>query len=342
MSGPSGPAAFVIPFWSDGRPHRLGYLRQALDSVRAQTDPDVFAVVVDDCSDSHEDRAELLRWERDDARLRVVLAPDNRGPGRCRNMGVRVAADAGADFVCFLDADDLTHPDRVRTVRDALAADAEADLVYSGFVVIDGDGDEVGRDRLISSVKIIMDDIEKRPLEGHDCWVSVAVERDNLTIPSALSARTALALEIPFPEHCRFFEDTHTWLRYSASGAKIAFAPAIPSRYRIPDEKEGSESRRRAGGIEAFNRMRVEVTEPGLAEAVDLAVRRGVIDPAEGLAIRTRYLLNVAGILLSEGTGGVARDLVDQARALSFADYLRYRDAYPVVAALDPLPPEQP
>lgn len=321
--------AFVIPFWSDGRPYRLRYLRETLDSVAAQTDPDVFAVVVDDDSVGA-DRAELLRWQAADPRLRVVLAPDNRGPGRCRNLGVQAAAEAGADLVCFLDADDLSHPGRAETARRILTEDPEADLVYSGFTVMDGQGAEVPRDRIISGVRIIMDDIESRPLEGRDCWISIAVERDNLTIPSALSVRTPLALAVPFPEHCRFFEDTHTWLRYSAYGASIRFARDTPSLYRIPSDSQGSESRQRAGGIEAFNRLRVEVTGPGLAEAVGLAVARGVVTEAEGLAIRARYLLNVAGMLLLEGSQEVARDLVKQARVLSPGDYDRYRHGYPI------------
>ncbi|MEV4066839.1 glycosyltransferase family 2 protein [Nonomuraea dietziae] len=326
------PAAFVIPFWSDGRPHRLRYLREALDSVAAQTDPDVLAIVVDDGSDSERDLAELTGWAERDDRLLLVRAADNRGPGRCRNLGVAAARRAGAELICFLDSDDLAHPARAATARAMLAADPEADVVYSGFTVIGDDGAQVPKERLISGIRIIMDDIDRRPLEGHDCWIPIAVERDNLTIPSALSARTRLAAAVPFPEHCRFFEDTHTWLRYSAHGAKILFAPGTPSRYRVPDDTKGSESRLRAGGIEAFNRLRVEVTAPGLAEAVRLAVRRGVIDEAHGLSVRTRYLLNVAAMLRLEGSHETADDLVRQARELSPADFAAYRGRYEVDA----------
>jgi hypothetical protein len=327
---PAGPAAFVVPFWSDGAPDRLRYLREALDSVWAQSDPEVVAIVVDDGSPSQRDVRELLRWAGRERRLLVELAPDNRGPGRCRNLGVRRAHALGAPFVCFLDADDISHPDRARTVRAVLATDPAADVVYAGFRVIDEDGRLVPREQLVGGIRLLMEEIAQRPLAGYDCWITLAVERDNLTIPSALNVRTALALAVPFPDTHRFHEDTHTWLRYSASGAKVVHAADIPSSYRVPHPAKGSASRERAGGTEAFNLLRAETVGEGLAEATRLGIRRGVVGPREALTIRTRYLLSVAGMLLQEGSVDVARDLVDQARRLSPVDFEAYRASYPL------------
>lgn len=323
-----GPAAFVIPFWSDGASHRLRFLREALDSVRAQSDPDLVAIVVDDGSQSEADLARLLDWAAVDERLLVRRCTDNRGPGRCRNVGVEAAAELGAPFVCFLDADDLAHPDRVRTVRAVLDGDPDADIVYSGFQVVDEGGEPVPHEQLVGGIRTLAEEIAQRPLAGYDCWITLAVERDNLTIPSALSARTAMAAAVPFPAAHRFHEDTHTWLRYSASGAKVVHRPDIPSRYRVPQPGKGSESRDRAGGTDAFNRLRARIVGEGLAEAVALAVRRGVVTPREGLTIRTRFLLSVASMLRQEGSTGIARDLVDQARRLSPRDYRDYHHCY--------------
>jgi glycosyl transferase family 2 len=321
-------AAFVIPFWSDGAPHRLRFLREAIDSVRAQSDPDWVAIVVDDGSQSRADVRELLGWAVRDPRLVIRQCADNRGPGRCRNVGVRLADDLGAPFVCFLDADDLAHPDRVRTVREALAGDPDAGVVYSGFQVVDQHGAPVPPDRLVGGIRTLATEIADRPLAGYDCWITLAEERDNLTIPSALSVRTALAAAVPFPDAYRFHEDTHTWLRYSASGTKIVYSPHIPSRYRVPQPGKGSESRDRAGGTEAFNRLRAQTIGEGLAEAVAAGVRRGVVSAREGLTIRTRYLLSVAAMLRQEGSTGIAGELVEQARRLSPEDYRMHRHRY--------------
>lgn len=261
-------------------------------------------------------------------RHQVRRCDDNRGPGRCRNAGVAVAVELGAPFVCFLDADDVAHPDRVRTVRTVLAGDPDAAVVYSGFSVVDEHGEPVPREQLVGGIRTLAEEVSRRPLAGHDCWITLAVERDNLTIPSALNVRTALAAAVPFPGAHRFHEDTHTWLRYSASGAKIVHHPGIPSRYRVPQPGKGSESRDRAGGAEAFNRLRARIVGEGLAEAVALAVRRGVVTPREGLTIRTRYLLSVASMLQREGSTGIARDLVEQARRLSPRDYRDHHHRY--------------
>ena len=89
------------------------------------------------------------------------------------------------------------------------------------------------------------------------------MDRDNLTIPSSLSVTTRMAQAVPFPEDARFHEDMHTWLRYSASGADILFTPDTPSRYRILTADKGSSSRERAGGIDAYNRLRANSFQAG-------------------------------------------------------------------------------
>jgi hypothetical protein len=227
-----------------------------------------------------------------------------------------------------LDADDRTHPRRVERVRRTLQDHPDIDVVYSTFSVIDEDGTLVPRDRLIEGIRIILQDMDSRPLEGPDVWVTLACERDTLTIPTALNARTSLAATVPFPEEFRFHEDTHTWLRYSAWGALLKYDPEIPSQYRVPQRGQGSESRERAGGIEAFNRLRAQVILHGLREAGEVAKARGVVDDEGGKAVQVRYLLNVASMIRREGTLIVASDLVRQAQALSPCHFELYQSWY--------------
>jgi glycosyltransferase involved in cell wall biosynthesis len=311
------PCAFVTPFWSDGKPSRLRYLESALQSVAEQTDENCIAIVVDDASSSRSDRATLKAWASQRAQLRVVWARENRGPGRCRNLGVQEAARMNCAFVCFLDADDISHPERAAEARRVFGEDPTIQVVYSGLSVIDEKGDPLEREKLLRGIQIILEDLEKSPLEGDDIWMDLATERDTLTVPSALNVRTKLALRVPFPENVRFHEDTHTWLRYSAFGARIKFNPRTPSQYRIPQNTIGSESRDRAGGVDSFNRLRAQVIMQGLDEAIEMGLRRGVIDHIEAEKIRIGYLLNVAAILRAEKSDVVAAELVAQADALT-------------------------
>jgi GT2 family glycosyltransferase len=77
-------------------------LRQALDSVFAQTFTDYEIIVVDD--GSTDDTANFLSSLG--GRVRA-LRQQNRGPGVARNMG---ASDAKGEYLAFLDSDDLWYP----------------------------------------------------------------------------------------------------------------------------------------------------------------------------------------------------------------------------------------
>jgi hypothetical protein len=108
----------------------------------------------------------------------------------------------------------------------------------------------------------------------------------------------------------------------------LKYDPEIPSQYRVPQRGQGSESRERAGGIEAFNRLRAQVILHGLREAGEVAKARGVVDDEGGKAVQVRYLLNVASMIRREGTLIVASDLVRQAQALSPCHFELYQSWY--------------
>lgn len=325
------PAAFVMPFYSaDAAPQDEVLLRRAVASALHQTDDDLRLVIVDDASPDPRSSVWLKELSASDPRIHVLRQQDNRGPGCCRNIGIRWAGKLGADIVCFLDSDDEAHPSRVEVAR-RLIASTGADVVYSTFVVVDADGAEVPLSDIVSGVQIILRDLDSRPLSGKGIWIELAVDRDNLTIPSSLSVTTRLARAVPFPEDVRFHEDMHTWLRYSASGAEIVFTPDTPSRYRILTAGRGSSSRERAGGIDAFNRLRANVISGGLREAIEMGVHRGVISNTDGAEILARYYLNVAGMIRREGSDAVAEELVGRARdLLSDQAYNRFRRHYQV------------
>jgi len=323
-----GTAAFVIPFWSDGKPHRLKYLNQALESIFGQTDKNCKIYLVDDASTYEPDKGYLKDLEEKYNNIKVIFSEFSTGPGDARNKGIMEAYKEQCPFVCFLDSDDISAIKRVEEVRYAFLKDPEAAVAYSSFKVIDEDNFDVPDSKLLEGIRIIISDIESRPLYGYDTWIEMAVERDTLTIPSALNVKTSLSVKYPFPRDARFHEDTHTWLRYSASGAKIVYLPQIPSKYRIPQKVEGSESRERAGGIEAFNRLRVKIIMQGLIEAIKMAKERGVIDNNKGLEIMTRYCLNVAAMIKNEGTINVARELIEQAKSISNEKFYAFKDKY--------------
>jgi glycosyltransferase involved in cell wall biosynthesis len=114
----------VIP--TRNRWHLLS--RHALPSALGQQGVTVEAIVVDDGStDGTADRVVAL----DDPRIRLVQDGGSRGPAAARNAGV---AEARAEWVAFLDDDDLWAPDKLAL---QLAALGDADWGYTGAVVVD-------------------------------------------------------------------------------------------------------------------------------------------------------------------------------------------------------------
>jgi glycosyltransferase involved in cell wall biosynthesis len=97
-------------------------LRQAVESVRRQARKPHELIVVDD--GGSDGSAEMLEEEYPDA---IVIRQQNLGKGVARNRG---AFAATGDWVCFLDHDDLWHPEKLSALDgyvderpDAIAID---------------------------------------------------------------------------------------------------------------------------------------------------------------------------------------------------------------------------
>lgn len=108
------------------------FVGQALDSARGQTCAEIEIIAVDDGS-TDGTRAVLEAHAARDGRVRVIAQP-NRGESAARNAGLRHAA---AEYICFLDADDVLLPDKVERQAAFLDRTPECDLVYSDYLMAD-------------------------------------------------------------------------------------------------------------------------------------------------------------------------------------------------------------
>lgn len=101
----------------------------AISSVLAQTHARWELWVVDDASD--DGTPELIRaWMRQDPRIRGVFRPSNGGPAAARNEGLDRAQ---GDYIAFLDADDLWHPDKLQGQWQAMDQ-GQWDISYCPYV----------------------------------------------------------------------------------------------------------------------------------------------------------------------------------------------------------------
>jgi glycosyltransferase involved in cell wall biosynthesis len=107
--------------------------RHGLRGALAQKDVDLEVVVVDDGStDGTPERLEALG----EPRIRVVRHGAPRGQAAARNSGI---AEARADWLAFLDDDDVWAPGKLRAQLDAARAGG-AVFVYGPIVVLDENG----------------------------------------------------------------------------------------------------------------------------------------------------------------------------------------------------------
>ena len=110
----------IVPVFNGER-----YLREAVDSILAQTYRPLEIVVADDGS-SDDTLAVVARYGK---HVRYLSQP-NSGPAAARNFGLRAAL---GDFVAFLDADDLWHPKKLTRQMARLRKRPGIDLCFTRY-----------------------------------------------------------------------------------------------------------------------------------------------------------------------------------------------------------------
>lgn len=122
----------VIPAYNRAR-----YIRETVDSVLAQTWPEVELIVTDD--GSTDGTWEILQAYERDGKLRLLTHPgrENRGQSAALNRAIDQATGA---YLAILDSDDVFEPDKFEVLVPFLEAHPEYGLAYSNGIAIDGEG----------------------------------------------------------------------------------------------------------------------------------------------------------------------------------------------------------
>ncbi len=194
------------------------YIREALDSVFAQTFTDYEVIVVNDgCPDT-----DALERVLEPYRDRIVyIKQSNKGLSGARNAGIRAAR---AELIALLDADDLWEPEYLAVQVAALRADPTLDVLYPNGVVF-GESTDAGRDCMAMSPSTGQVTFERLMLLECNVLVFVTARREVIV-------RAGL-----FDESLRSSEDFDLWLRIVKVGGRIGYHRRVLARYR---RREGS------------------------------------------------------------------------------------------------------
>ena len=128
------PSASVIMAVYNGEPH----VREAVDSILAQSLANLELIVVDDAST---DATWRVLASCHDSRLRVLRNPSRLGAAAARNRAIQVAQ---APLIAIQDADDVSLPQRLQMQAEFLGRNPSVDLVGAWAVSISDGGREIG------------------------------------------------------------------------------------------------------------------------------------------------------------------------------------------------------
>ncbi len=210
MSEPEPMVSVVIPAYNCE-----GYVREAIESVLAQTFDEFELIVVDDAA-TDGTAAVLAEYERA-GRLCVVRHERNRGLSAARNSGIRAARGR---YVTFLDADDVWRPEKLAYQAAILRRHPELALLGNAELNF-ADG---------SSYRFppLPQDAALRPVTRGELLMGPC----GLSPSNAIMGREVFDEVGLFDEELRAAEDRDMWLRV-AGRFPAAVDDAVLNAYRL-------------------------------------------------------------------------------------------------------------
>ena len=214
------------------------YIAEALESILAQTYPDVEIIVVDDGS------TDSTRQVLEPYRGRIIyLHQENQGESVARNRGIEAA---GGEFIAFLDADDLWLPTKLERQVAAMDHYPEAVLAYSYAYAVDASGRRIrfrGSDLLCQGEAGL-----------HQVFARLVTDNMIANPGAVLMRKQFLTGMTAFDPAIRWGEDWDLWLRLSLKGPFL-FIPEPLACYRM----HTAERRLAIEASDAFVRQNEEI-----------------------------------------------------------------------------------
>jgi glycosyltransferase involved in cell wall biosynthesis len=206
------PRVTVLLAVHNGEP----YVRDAVASMLEQTYRDFEFVIVDDAST---DGTVATIESFGDDRIRLLRNAHNLGQVPSLNRGLQ---EARGDIIARIDADDVSHPQRLAKQVAVLDANPSVALVGSWMTLVDERGRKVGALR--------------RSLRGYaDFIYHTLIMRVYVAHPAALYRRAPVLEVGGYDERTGPAEDKDLWRKLALAGwdARIVEEPLV--RYRLHD-----------------------------------------------------------------------------------------------------------
>lgn len=181
---------------------RQDMLAAALASVQSQTRTDFECCIVNDCPEDVADVDGVVA-RLTDPRFHALHNDRNLGGNVCRNRGIQ---ESTGDIIAFLDDDDAWEPTYLEKQVEALVANPEAVLVYSGVFIEEGAGEHTGKP---CEAAPLPDNVVEAMRQARFCPVT----------SSCVVVRREAVLRVGgFDEDLQSLQDWDMWFRLARTG----------------------------------------------------------------------------------------------------------------------------
>lgn len=255
--------------------NRAALLPRAIESAKA-SGADVEVIVVDDAS-TDATREVCGRSEG----IRYLRLDHNSGVSRARNAGIMASS---AEFVAFLDDDDLRLPGSIDRQLQLLSEHHDASFVYGPVQAIGANGNLWESNR--QPAELLTGDIFWRLLDGNFIYV-----------PSVLVRRKCIENIGLFDPTLDGVEDWDAWIKLAEEHQVLAVTEPV-AVYRVSTQNSGQMS---------SNRLAMSRTS-ALVQARCLKLPRALSkSTADRKRIRKRYLNFISRWLVSDARSELER-----------------------------------
>ena len=219
------------------------FLREAMDSILAQTFTDFELIVLDDCSP---DNAKEILDTYQDPRIVRYRGEQNAGLANVLNVGLEMAR---GEYIARMDSDDISLPNRLSVELEYLEKHPEIDLVSAGMQLF-GAKDEVWiREQNPEKVKIAA--LFHSPvLHPTSIWRRASFERQGLRYRQEM---------VPA-------EDYDLWVRALVKGLKLVNLPEPLYKYRIHEAQATMQTDKTAAKSKEVREAYLHAVLPSLSD----------------------------------------------------------------------------
>ncbi len=234
--------------------NRVGYLSAAVRSVMQQTFGDWELLIADDGSDDAETR-EYLQRLANTPQVRVLWLPHCGNPPRVRNRALQATQ---AQFVAFIDSDDLWLPDKLTRQVQQLRAAPGGRWSYTDFQLIDAQGTARPGPHARSC-----------PSVGSSLTEELLAEQTHIAQSSVLSERGLLLRAGGYDEQLPVCGDYDLWIRLAAYAEPLFVAAQL-----VQVRRHGQHYASDVESLDDLERVLLKTLAAGHAPQLDQMLRR--------------------------------------------------------------------